>query len=67
MAKRMGDGGFRAAQMEDRDAPHVEPINRLVDDAFGRPDLGWTPYVAALHGGIGNPVGCAAGLRSKGA
>ena len=38
--------------MQDRYASHVAPINRLVDDAFGRPDLGWMPYVAPLHGGI---------------
>lgn len=51
MVRLMGGGLFRNGQMQDRYASHVAPINRLVDDAFGRPDLGWMPYVAPLHGG----------------
>lgn len=47
----MGDESFRKSQMAARYAPHVAPINRLADEAFGRPDWGWMPYIAPLHGG----------------
>lgn len=46
MVRKMGGGGFRETQMGDRYAPHVDPIDRLINDRFRRPDLGWAPYVA---------------------
>jgi len=50
MARRMADPGFRHEQERDLYAPHVRPINELVDDlrTQGR---GFVPYVAPLHGG----------------
>lgn len=49
--RRMADPGFRAEQWAGRYAPHVEPLNRLVDDLIGYEDRGWLPYVAPVHGG----------------
>ncbi|MDT7617252.1 MAG: hypothetical protein QOF00_4699 [Pseudonocardiales bacterium] len=47
----MSDPAFRAAQEADRYAPHVKPINELVDSL--RDDVrGWMPHVAPLHRGI---------------
>jgi hypothetical protein len=46
----MADAAFRAAQEADRYAPHVQPVNELVDSL--RDDVrGWMPHVAPLHGG----------------
>jgi hypothetical protein len=47
----MADPVFRAAQQADRYAPHVRPINELVD-ALRDDTRGWIPHVAPLHGGI---------------
>lgn len=47
----MADPGFRAEQWAGRYAPHVAPVNRLVDELIGYEDRGWLPYVAPLHGG----------------
>ena len=50
MPRRMADAAFRAAQEADRYAPHVQPVNELVDSL--RDDVrGWMPHVAPLHGG----------------
>lgn len=47
----MADPSFRAEQRAERYAPHIEPINRYVDDLreVGR---GFVPYVAPMHGGV---------------
>lgn len=46
----MSDPVFRASQEAGRYAPHVRPINELVDGL--RDDTrGWMPHVAPLHGG----------------
>lgn len=47
----MADPSFREEQWVRRYDPHVEPINRYVDEIrkIGR---GWAPYVAPIHGGI---------------
>jgi len=50
MAYRMGETTFRLAQEADIYAPHVESINRYVDE-LRRSERGWAPYVAPLHGG----------------
>jgi hypothetical protein len=51
----MVDPAFRAAQEADRYAPHVKPINELVD-ALRDGTRGWMPYVAPLHGGVNASV-----------
>ena len=45
----MADAAYRAAQWDQRFAPHVAPINELVDRLR---DHAWAPYVAPIHGGI---------------
>lgn len=50
VANRMGETTFRLAQEADVYAPHVESINRYVDE-LRRSERGWVPYVAPLHGG----------------
>lgn len=50
--RRMRDPEFRESQFDDRYAPHVEPINRMVDRLRGIDGRGWMPYVAPLHGGV---------------
>ena len=52
MTSRMADPVFAKTQREGLYAPHVAPVNRLVDrlrDAEGR---GWAPHVAPVHGGV---------------
>lgn len=51
MPRRMADPLFRAAQETDRYAPHVKPINEMVD-SLRNESGGWMPHVAPLHGGI---------------
>jgi len=51
----MADAAYRAEQWEDRYAPHVEPINRYVDE-LREAGRGWAPYVAPAHGGTAAPV-----------
>lgn len=46
----MSDPVFRASQEAGRYAPHVRPINELVDGLRGDA-RGWMPHVAPLHGG----------------
>ena len=52
----MADPVFRIEQERGRYAPHVRPINELVDDLRASADRGWMPYVAPwllfsiLHG-----------------
>jgi hypothetical protein len=49
MTRLMADDAFRAAQWDQRFAPHVAPINKLVDRLR---DHAWAPYVAPIHGGV---------------
>jgi hypothetical protein len=55
MTRRMKDPEFLRQQQADIYAPHIAPVNRLVDSLIepappaGR---GWMPYVAPLHGGV---------------
>lgn len=46
----MGEAKFRLSQNADIYAPHVESINRYVDE-LRQSERGWAPYVAPLHGG----------------
>ncbi|MBA9004224.1 uracil-DNA glycosylase [Thermomonospora cellulosilytica] len=52
MARLMADEGFRAERQRNRYAPHVRPINELVDALREQDGRGWMPYVAPWHGGI---------------
>jgi len=45
----MADDAFRSTQWDQRFAPHVAPINELVDRLR---DHAWAPYVAPIHGGV---------------
>lgn len=50
----MKDTRFRTGQLDGRYEPHVEAVNRLVDDLMeAEPPAGrgWVPYIAPLHGG----------------
>jgi len=52
MVRRMRDPGFRLEQERGRYAPHVRPVNELVDELRCRHGRGWMPYVAPWHGGV---------------
>jgi hypothetical protein len=57
MAHRlMKDRTFRQSQLDDVYAPHVEPINRLVDRLRDPAGRGWMPYVAPMYGGVNAQV-----------
>ncbi|GAA0265520.1 uracil-DNA glycosylase [Cryptosporangium japonicum] len=49
--KRMRDPRFRRQQERDTYAPHVRPVNELVDELRAVRGRGWVPYVAPWHGG----------------
>jgi hypothetical protein len=49
MTRLMADAAFRAAQWDQRFAPHIAPINKLVDSLRAH---AWAPYVAPVHGGV---------------
>ncbi|MCQ9179259.1 uracil-DNA glycosylase [Streptomyces sp. IBSBF 2953] len=51
MARRMREAAFRAEQEQGRYAPHVRPINEMVDTLRQPEGRGWMPYVAPWHGG----------------
>src|SRR5689334_1651822 len=52
MARRMADSQFREEQWKGRYDRHVGPINELVNDINALPNLGGSPYVPPMHGGI---------------
>lgn len=54
MVRRMKDPRFKAEQLSGKYQPHVEPVNRLMDElreAEPPAGRGWAPYVAPIHGG----------------
>jgi hypothetical protein len=54
MVRRMRDPNFKAEQLSGKYQPHIEPVNRLVDELReAEPPVGrgWAPYVAPIHGG----------------
>lgn len=51
MARRMREEAFRAEQEKGLYAPHVRPINEMVDALREQDERGWMPYVAPWHGG----------------
>lgn len=51
MTRRMREVAFRAEQEQGRYAPHVRPINEMVDRLRQPEGRGWMPHVAPWHGG----------------
>ncbi|MFZ3494737.1 uracil-DNA glycosylase [Streptomyces sp. 5.8] len=47
----MRDEAFRMEQEQGRYAPHVRPINEMVDGLRDQDGRGWMPHVAPWHGG----------------
>ncbi len=56
MPRRMREPAFRADQWAQRYEPHVEPLNRFVDELGMRDDAGHPPYIAPMYRGIEAPV-----------
>lgn len=52
MVRRMRDVRYREQQWRDRFAPHVAPINELVDELGTRDEAGHPPYVAPMYKGV---------------
>jgi hypothetical protein len=50
--RRMRDPQFRQQQVDDLRAPHVAPINALMDELIDPSGRGWVPYVAPVYGGV---------------
>ena len=48
----MRDPWFRQQQEANLRAPHVAPINALVDELIDTAGRGWVPYVSPLYGGV---------------
>jgi hypothetical protein len=49
---RMRDPQFRKQQEDDLRAPHIAPVNGLVDELTDPAGRGWVPYVAPSYGGV---------------
>jgi hypothetical protein len=47
----MAEASFRVEQEQGRYAPHVRPVNELVDELCRSGDA-WMPHVAPVHGGV---------------
>ncbi|MFF8536985.1 uracil-DNA glycosylase [Streptomyces sp. NPDC015532] len=47
----MREEAFQAEQEQERYAPHVRPVNEMVDALREPEGRGWMPYVAPWHGG----------------
>lgn len=54
----MRDPDFKQQQLDGLRAPHVAPINALVDELRDPDGRGWVPYVAPVYGGIYARVLC---------
>jgi hypothetical protein len=52
------DPQFMQQHLDGLRAPHVAPINALVDDLVDPSGRGWVPYVAPVYGGIDARVLC---------
>jgi hypothetical protein len=50
--RRMSDPQFRQQQRDGVRAPHVTPINALVDELNDPSGRGWVPYVSPGYGGV---------------
>jgi hypothetical protein len=54
----MRDPQFRQQQVDGLRAPHVAPVNALVDELISPSGRGWVPYVAPVYGGVDARVLC---------
>jgi hypothetical protein len=54
----MRDPQFKQQQLDGLRAPHVAPINALVDELIDSSGRGWVPYVAPCYGGVNARVLC---------
>lgn len=50
--RQMRDEKYRQQQWDDRRAPHIAPINALVDQLMVAPGQAGIPYVAPVYGGV---------------
>jgi hypothetical protein len=50
--RRMRDPWFRQQQEANLRAPHVAPVNALVDELIDTAGRGWVPYISPLYGGV---------------
>ena len=50
--RRMRDPRFRQEQVDSLRAPHIAPVNGLVDELIDPSGRGWVPYVAPIYGGV---------------
>ena len=48
----MRDPKFRQQQEDGLRAPHIAPINALIDELVDPSGRGWVPYVAPVYGGV---------------
>ncbi len=60
MTRRMRDDDFRREQLAGLYAPHVKPLNKLVDELRVDGDR-WMPHLAPLHGGVMARILCLGG------
>lgn len=49
---------FRQQQLDGLRAPHIAPVNALVDELINPSGRGWIPYVAPVYGGVDARVLC---------
>lgn len=54
----MRDPQFRQQQLDGLRAPHIAPVNALVDELTDPCGRGWVPYVAPVYGGVAARVLC---------
>jgi Uracil DNA glycosylase superfamily len=54
----MRDPQFRQQQLDGVRAPHIAPVNALVDELIDPSGRGWVPYVAPVYGGVDARVLC---------
>ncbi|RAU92884.1 uracil-DNA glycosylase [Mycolicibacter senuensis] len=52
MVRRMRDAEFKASQIDQQSAPHIEPINAFVEQLTDQGGQGRPPKVAPIHGGV---------------
>jgi len=48
----MRDPQYRQQQWDDRWAPHIAPVNALVDELIASSGQAGVPYVAPIYGGV---------------
>jgi len=52
LVRRMADEAFWEEQQRNRYAPHVRPVNEMIDALRGQDGRGWIPHVAPWHAGV---------------